>query len=264
MARLDIEAFAAAWTALYKQLDAIGYLLPDSVVYPPHNPALPLPRPPPPDMPLHPWVLDLLPRLPYPPDWDCAGAFELLPRTQAISYIDDRTLHRARDPEHFYLSEPPRVGANGVVGGILDEAEIVLTTQSPDGMTLILDVVNGTIREYSASDGPPGPASELAVPDDPCHPHNWPALPAVETVWSYVDKFASLEWIAFRPDSELGIIESYYDEHAELRRILIETYGWPNAFRKEDWINEKDDLVAGLRDQIPWLKGDAPIPLEYL
>lgn len=70
----------------------------------------------------------------------------------------------------------------------------------------------GTIREYCASDGPPGPESEYAVPDDAGHPHNWPALPAVETVWSYVKKFESLEWIAWRADTELGIIESHDDE----------------------------------------------------
>lgn len=49
----------------------------------------------------------------------------------------------ARDPGQFYLSEFPRMGANGVVGGVLDEAEIVLTIQLPQGRMLILDVVNG-------------------------------------------------------------------------------------------------------------------------
>jgi len=59
------------------------------------------------------------------------------------SYIDDRTLRQARDPEMFYLSEFPRMGANGVVRGVLDEGEIVLTTQLPQGIMLILDIVNG-------------------------------------------------------------------------------------------------------------------------
>jgi hypothetical protein len=144
MAPLDIAAFAAAWAALYRQLDAIGYIPSDYVAYPPHNPPMPLPQTPQPDMPLHPLVLELLPRFPYPADWDCADAFEILPGTQAISYIDDRTLRQARDPEMFYLSEFPRIGANGVVGGVLDEGEIVLTTQLPQGIMLILDVVNGS------------------------------------------------------------------------------------------------------------------------
>ena len=43
----------------------------------------------------------------------------------------------------FYLSESPRIGANGVVGGVLDEGEIVLTTQLPQGMMLILNVIDG-------------------------------------------------------------------------------------------------------------------------
>jgi hypothetical protein len=58
------------------------------------------------------------------------------------------------------------------------------------------------------SDGPTGSESELVAPDDLGHPHNWPALPAVETVWSYVKRFESLEWIAWRGDTELGIMES--------------------------------------------------------
>lgn len=68
------------------------------------------------------------------------------------------------------------------------------------------------IREYDASGGPPGPASEYLVPEDPDHPRNWPALPAVETIWSYVRRFETLEWIAFRGDTEDGIIESSSDE----------------------------------------------------
>jgi hypothetical protein len=57
MAPLDIAAFAAAWTALYRQLDAIGYIPSDYGAYPPHNPPIPLPQTPQPDMPLHPLIL---------------------------------------------------------------------------------------------------------------------------------------------------------------------------------------------------------------
>lgn len=65
--------------------------------------------------------------------------------------------------------------------------------------------VIGTIREFSASDTPFTP---WLMPEHPSHIHNWPPLPAVETVWSYVRKFESLEWIAFRGSTECGIIES--------------------------------------------------------
>lgn len=89
MAPLNIAAIVAAWTALYKQLDDIGYIPSPYVAYPVHNPPIPVPQSPQVDMPLHPLVLELLRRLPYPADWDCADVFEILPRTRAISYIDD-------------------------------------------------------------------------------------------------------------------------------------------------------------------------------
>ena len=72
---------------------------------------------------------------------------------------------------------------------------------------------------------PPGPEELLAVPDDPEHPHNWPALPAVETVWSYVEKIKSLEWIPFRADSDMSFIESYAKE-VRKPRISLDCLFW--------------------------------------
>ena len=149
MAPLAIEAFVTAWTAFYKTLDSIGFFPPQRhyVEYPPHNPSVPVPLTPQPDMPLHPLVLEVLPLLPYPPNDGYAESSEIMPRTKAITYIDHRTLRWGRDPLHYYISELPRVGANGMVG-TLEEGEIMLTTQSPNGMTLILDVVDGKTSPY--------------------------------------------------------------------------------------------------------------------
>ena len=63
------------------------------------------------------------------------------------------------------------------------------------------------------------------MPDDPEHPHNWPALPAVETVWSYVEKIKSLEWIPFRADSDMSFIESYAKE-VRKPRISLDCLFW--------------------------------------
>jgi hypothetical protein len=43
----------------------------------------------------------------------------------------------------FYLSESLRIRLNSVVRRVLDEGEIVLMMQLPQGMMLILNVVNG-------------------------------------------------------------------------------------------------------------------------
>jgi hypothetical protein len=144
MAPLDIAAFVVAWTAIYKHFDAIGYMPLEYVVYPPHDPPIPLPTSPQPDMPLYPLILELLPQLPYPSSWSCSESFELLPCVHALPYNDHEVLRWSRDPAQLYLSGFPRLGPNGILG-ILDEAEIVLTNQLPGGQMLVLDVVHGKV-----------------------------------------------------------------------------------------------------------------------
>lgn len=137
---LDIPAFVAAWTALFKHFDAIGYIPSEcTVLYPPYSPALPLPQTPAADMPLNPLILELLQLLPYPATVDDSTSFELLPRTRAICYKEEGYLRWARDPEMFYIEDLPRARQDGVIG-LLSEREILLTTQLPDGWSLVLDV----------------------------------------------------------------------------------------------------------------------------
>lgn len=147
MAPLDIPAFVAAWTSIYNHFEAIGYI-PDDTVTHPHASSppirLPLPLPEGDDMaeneiPLHPLVLELLPQLPYPVSYESSCSFEILPRTRAVPYTVEGELRNARDPLMYYLDEEPRV----VGEGYLKPEEIVLTTQLPQGMTLILNVADG-------------------------------------------------------------------------------------------------------------------------
>ena len=157
MPLLDITAFASAWTALYTHFHAIGYLPPNSVSYPPHTPALPIPVPPPgsnslqtllpplrPD--LHPLVLSLLPLLPYPASYDHASTFEILPRTRAQPYTDEGQLLRARDPEMDYLDEEPRLDGDESV--VLRREEVALTKQLPQGWTIVVDVAEGELVSF--------------------------------------------------------------------------------------------------------------------
>ncbi|KAH8689190.1 hypothetical protein BGW36DRAFT_78478 [Talaromyces proteolyticus] len=204
MAPLNITAFAEAWTALYAHFNAIGYLPSKSVVYPPFSPALPLVHD---SIDLHPLILELLPIIPHPVSYEVSCSFEVLPNTQAVPYTEHTSLQLSRDPLKYFLD------------GIVDEEyvtkelsaeEVLLTTQLPYGRSLILNV--GTLREYSTSEYPPVQEDKLVVPEDPYDYRNWPQLPAVETVWSYVRKFEGLEWIAFCGDVEGGIIESFGHE----------------------------------------------------
>ncbi|MCJ1415006.1 hypothetical protein MMC32_001336 [Xylographa parallela] len=209
MPPLDLPAFISAWTALYAHLDAIGYLPPSSVSYPPYGTLASFSTTAP--VPLHPLILSLLPRLPYPSSYESALSFELIPRARAQPYTVEGQLRLARDPEMEYLDGEPRLGPGQPeeVAGVLREEEVALTTQLAGGTTLVLDVVQGTLREYSVSNPPPGAESQYPFPHDPSDRRNWPALPAVETVRSYVAKYESLEWIAWRAGVEDGVIEAH-------------------------------------------------------
>ena len=143
MPPLDLPAFISAWTALYAHLDAIGYLPPSSVSYPPYGTLASFSTTAP--VPLHPLILSLLPRLPYPSSYESALSFELIPRARAQPYTVEGQLRLARDPEMEYLDGEPRLGPGQPeeVAGVLREEEVALTTQLAGGTTLVLDVVQG-------------------------------------------------------------------------------------------------------------------------
>ncbi|CRG86692.1 hypothetical protein PISL3812_03702 [Talaromyces islandicus] len=241
MAPLDVSAFVEAWTALYAHFDAIGYFPPDYVIHPPFSPPLLALQD---AVTVHQTAFELLTQLPHPATYDDSCSFEILPRTRGIPYNEYNQLQLSRDALSFYLEEEPH---DGDKGGVLRAEEVLLTTQLPQGWSLVLDVTDGTIREFSTSDTPLTP---WLMPDDPTNIHNWPPLPAVETVWSYVRKFESLEWIAFRGSTECGIIESYDWRHARLKQILTDDFGWPGAFRKDEWIRDRDDVLTQVNEEL--------------
>ena len=74
-----------------------------------------------------------------------ANSFELLPRTRAQFYTVEDQLRRARDPEMEYVAEEPRTGEEDTKA-VLGEEEVALTTQAPQGWTLVLNVVEGMHR----------------------------------------------------------------------------------------------------------------------
>lgn len=149
MAPLDIPAFVAAWTAIYTHFEAIGYIPDETVAHPHASPSIPLLEGDMAEIPLHPLVLELLPQLPYPVTYESSCSFEILPRTRAVPYTLEGQLRNARDPLMYYLDEEPRVGEGNVLGaGYLKPKEIVLTTQLPQGITLILNVAEGTVGSF--------------------------------------------------------------------------------------------------------------------
>lgn len=149
MATLDIPAFVAAWTAIYTHFEAISHIPDETVTHPHASPPIPLPEGDMAEIPLHPLVLELLPQLPYPVSYESSCSFEILPRTRAVPYTVEGQLRNTRDPLMYYPDEEPRVGEGNVLGaGYLKPEEILLTTQLPQGKTLILNVAEGTVGSF--------------------------------------------------------------------------------------------------------------------
>lgn len=137
MAPLDVPAFVEAWTALYAHFDAIGYIPPDYVIHPPFSPPLLALQG---AVTVHPVALELLEQLPHPVSYDKSCSFEILPRTRGIPYNEYNRLQLSRDALAFYLTEESE---DGDKGGVLRAEEVLLTTQLPQGWSLVLDVTTG-------------------------------------------------------------------------------------------------------------------------
>lgn len=140
---LNVTAFVEAWTALYTHFNAIGYIPPHDVVYPPFSPPLPVPQD---SLNVHPLTIDLLSRIPHPASYEISGSFELFPRTRGLPYTENDTLQRSQDPLTYYYDLPPDEEIPFLWK--LQPEEVLMTTQLPDGLSLVLDVSTGT-KSYS-------------------------------------------------------------------------------------------------------------------
>jgi hypothetical protein len=137
MAPLDVPAFVEAWTALYTHFDAIGYIPPEHVIYPPFSSTLLALQD---AVIVHQVAFELLEQLPHPASYVKSGSFEILPRTYGIPYNEYNRLQRSRDALSVYLSDE---SIDGDKGGVLRAEEVLLTTQLPQGWSLVLDVTTG-------------------------------------------------------------------------------------------------------------------------
>ncbi|QKX56203.1 uncharacterized protein TRUGW13939_03303, partial [Talaromyces rugulosus] len=137
MVPLDVPAFVVAWTALYVHFDAISYIPPDYIIYPPFSPPLLALQD---QVNIHPVALKLLSQIPHPASYNHSNSFEILTRTH--------------------------------------------------------------------------------------------------------------EWIAFEANTEGGTIESCDPNHARLKKTLTDVFGWPHAFRKDDWIREREGLLYLSEDEL--------------
>lgn len=213
---------------------------------------------------LDPAVISLLQHMPYFADGGISAQFA--PGSYLPTYIHDGVLPASRKIGGLPDWQPGNVNARPPT---LRPQDVVLLYQiDPDDMgeTWVLDTEANTIRRYCLSTAAPGldtvqrafPSDyEPEHPEQPRHYRNAPALHAPTVLASYVDDLRSLLMMPGFEINALSVVFVYdYPETEEVRRRLLEDYGWPDEFREEDWAREKDDVWEEVRQWVYEHYGD--------
>lgn len=198
---------------------------------------------------LSPRVTSLLGRIPY---FVGGGSGpQIAPGAFLPDYLDTKVLRASRR----LVGLPPwlnNIDDDNGGGEALRPHDVLLTYSiDPDdvGETWILDTEANTIRRRSvlaSLDPDPEtvrrafPAYAPERPDEPGSYRNAPALHAPTVLAGYIDE---LRGLVLMPNWEMNggamCFAFDYPETAEVRRRLMEEYGWPGeAFREGDWARD--------------------------
>ncbi|CZR53267.1 uncharacterized protein PAC_03145 [Phialocephala subalpina] len=217
----DEQAIVSSITAIYDILLALKYLVHEDIIYPPssgHQINVQLCE----FLSLDKRVISLMQRLPYPNTGEDFWQWELIHDSRTMKYIDEDDIKEGRDPEKAGWDDPRF--------DYLLPTDVALTIGGRYGTTLVLDTKENTIRVIEGQDWPESHES-MERPADPSHYRNFPPEPALEALRRYMHIYRSLSLIPRRGGYPLDKWDR--KKHPELKRILMEEYGWPDSFRRE-------------------------------
>ncbi|RFU30992.1 hypothetical protein B7463_g5307, partial [Scytalidium lignicola] len=238
------DTIVALWTEILDTQQALGYYpVPDAIVKAPPgghviNEELCA------KLKLSPAVISLMKRLAYLRDYDIARDFPIFDGSVAIPYICDDQILPARDPHNRFASD------DEINVDFMLPTEIALVVSLGKGLHLILDTAANTIRLYDYMDGPPSPEGDKDTrerPDDPDHYRNYPPVSAPVALKDIIAKFKSLTWIPKRYSDSWGnsggvVMECQSNASSFVKDALIKNYGWPENFRREQWIEDQERI----------------------
>ncbi|KAJ5634468.1 hypothetical protein N7528_002310 [Penicillium herquei] len=178
-----------------------------------------------------PEVVSLMKKIPYPVD----GYHKpLLWQSRAFEYLHDQEIKDGRDPENA------DTGDDALRMDFLNPWEVALTCcmHVDDGMSVILNTKSNIIQIISES-------VENDFREESTAHH------APTYLQGIIDGIRNLESI-YRPSgSDMGYLVSPGSlEQIEIKRILIEDYGWgTEGFREEDWRREGEEICDRICDE---------------
>ncbi|KAJ5198112.1 uncharacterized protein N7498_007229 [Penicillium cinerascens] len=170
---------------------------------------------------INPVVISLMKRLPYLRFSGIAADIEFIyPYSRAFVYLEDYEIRGGRDPDRFSYEEPRP--------SCLLPQEIALTCSIDEGIHVILDTKDNTIRVWSFDESPPGDDIENYRN---YYPHHAPTYLA-----SYLQQVRSLEIIPSVSRETRKLYNKHYPElYAKIKKVLQEQYGWPYDFQEAAW-----------------------------
>ncbi|KAJ5087668.1 hypothetical protein N7456_011284 [Penicillium angulare] len=225
------ETIVAQITSLYTLLLKLSYFSPEGVEFPPagangHIINEELCR----ELHLVPEVISLMKKIPYTFD---GYQKPLLGESRAFSYLDGQEIRNGRDPENTDTSGDLRMD-------FLKPWEIALTcwVQTDDGFSIILNTKSNIIQIIDAS------AENLNDFREESEAHHAPTY-----LQGIINDIYNLEHI-YLPGGDIGIAHPESSEQVQIKRILIEDYGWgTEEFREEDWRREGEEICNRISDE---------------
>ncbi|KAK4102593.1 hypothetical protein N658DRAFT_523153 [Parathielavia hyrcaniae] len=192
---------------------------------------------------LAPRVVSLLKRLPYWASSEFVEWAETRPDSYLPNYRDPEQVRRSRRVCGLPIGINPLAG---LVDAPLRPGDVILFFER-EGETWILDTEANTIRRRDNAATmldqirQQYPDYVPEFPDETNHYRNRPALHAPTVLADYVE---DLRRLVVMPTGGLGTIEAnvvstdWNPGVAEVREALLQQYGWPDAFRAQEWRRE--------------------------
>ncbi|KAJ5712753.1 hypothetical protein N7493_009221 [Penicillium malachiteum] len=208
---------------LYRLLIQLGYFKSEDILFPGHerhsiNEELCQ------ELNLSQEVVSLMKKLPYPVD----GYHKpILWQSRAFEYYRDEDILNGRDPEQADTG-------NELRKDFLLPHEIALTCWLDDGISVILDTKENTIRVIDES--------------DPVHNYREShACDAPTYIQQIVENIHSLEYV-YKIDAEYVDQPGSYNQ-IQMKRILIEDFNWGTNFREEAWKEQGPEICQRIIDE---------------
>ncbi|KAH8807389.1 hypothetical protein F5884DRAFT_731129 [Xylogone sp. PMI_703] len=192
---------------------------------------------------IDPVVISLIKRIPYIEEKDPINETYLYPISRPFYYLLDDELRQGRDPE---LAD---TGEDLSLNYLLPQ-DVAFTCGPRDGEAIVLDTKENTIGRIQLNGPECSPGSVLERPDEPFHYRNSRTYHAPTFLQQYVDSIKNLDLLPVVCHQRDFVPKDSY-EGAKMRKVLMETYGWPHEFRHDDWKNDMQQLwIIAIKESI--------------